>query len=56
VVNVNNQNFPLLGDIGNLYGIKTLQVGEDAVGMAIPIPWHIQQPGNQAFVAKPLEL
>ncbi len=57
VVNVNNQNLPLLGDIGNLYGVKTLQVGgEDAVGMAIPIPWHIQQPGNQAFVAKSREL
>ncbi|NBD33556.1 MAG: ABC transporter substrate-binding protein [Cyanobacteria bacterium] len=56
VVTVNNQNLPLLGDIGNLYGIKTLQVGEDAVGMAIPIPWHIQQPGNQAFVAKSREL
>jgi len=56
VVNVNNQNLPLLGDIGNLYGIKTLQVGEDAVGMAIPIPWHIQQPGNQAFVEKSRQL
>jgi len=57
VVNVNNQNLPLIGDIGNLYGVKTLQVGgEDAVGMAIPIPWHIQQPGSQAFVAKSREL
>ncbi len=56
VVTVNNQNLPLLGDIGNLYGIKTLQVGEDAVGMAIPIPWHIQQPGNQAFVEKSRQL
>ncbi|MDR9405409.1 MAG: ABC transporter substrate-binding protein [Halothece sp. Uz-M2-17] len=51
VINVNNRNLPLIGDIGNLYGIKTLQVGgEDAVGMALPIPWHIQQPGSQEFV------
>jgi len=56
VVIVNNRNLPLLGDIGNLYGVKTLQVGEDAVGIVIPIPWHIQQPGNQAFVAKSRKL
>lgn len=57
VINVNNRNFPLIGDIGNLYGIKTLQVGgEDAVGMAIPIPWHIQKPGSQQFVQKSREL
>jgi branched-chain amino acid transport system substrate-binding protein len=57
VINVNNRKFPLIGDIGNLYGIKTLQVGgEDAVGMAIPIPWHIQKPGSQQFVQKSREL
>lgn len=51
VVDVNNRELPLIGDIGNLYGVKTLQVGgEDAVGMAIPIPWHIQKSGNQEFV------
>lgn len=51
VVNVNDRDLPLIGDIGNLYGVKTLQVGgEDAVGMAIPIPWHIQKPGSQEFV------
>ncbi|MDR9405408.1 MAG: receptor ligand binding family protein, partial [Halothece sp. Uz-M2-17] len=34
-----------------------LQVGgEDAVGMAIPIPWHIQKPGSQAFVEKSRQL
>lgn len=57
VVNVNDGNFPLLGDIGNLYGVKTLQVGgEDAVGMAIPIPWHIQKPGSQSFVQNSRQL
>ncbi|WP_171814887.1 ABC transporter substrate-binding protein [Halothece sp. PCC 7418] len=57
VVNVNNGNLPLIGDIGNLYGVKTLQVGgEDAVGMAIPIPWHIQKPGSQTFVQKSRQL
>ena len=57
VVNVNNGEFPLLGDIGNLYGVKTLQVGgEDAVGMAIPIPWHIQNPGSEEFVQKSRQL
>lgn len=51
VVNVNARELPLLGDLGNLYGVKTLDVGgEDAVGMAIPIPWHIQNPGSEAFV------
>ena len=51
LVNVNDREFPLIGDIGNLYGVRTLEVGgEDAVGMAIPIPWHIEKPGNQQFV------
>ena len=57
VVNVNNQELPLIGDIGNLYSVKTLQVGgEDAVGMAIPIPWHIQKPGSQEFVQESRQL
>ena len=57
VVNVNDRNLPLIGDIGNLYGVKTLQVGgEDAVGMAIPIPWHIQKPGSEEFVQKSRQL
>ena len=57
VVNVNNRDLPLMGDIGNLYGVKTLEVGgEDAVGMAIPIPWHIQKPGNQEFVRRSRQL
>jgi len=57
VVNVNDGDFPLIGDIGNLYGVKTLQVGgEDAVGMAIPIPWHIQNPGSEEFVQKSRQL
>jgi branched-chain amino acid transport system substrate-binding protein len=57
VVNVNDRNLPLIGDIGNLYGVKTLQVGgEDAVGMAIPIPWHILKPGSEEFVQKSRQL
>ena len=57
VVNVNNRELPLIGDIGNLYGVKTLQVGgEDAVGMAIPIPWHIQKPGSEQFVRRSRQL
>ncbi|MFP4134490.1 MAG: ABC transporter substrate-binding protein [Halothece sp.] len=57
IVNVNEQELPLIGDIGNLYGVKTLEVGqEDAVGMAIPIPWHIQKPQNEEFVETSREL
>ena len=57
IVNVNERELPLIGDIGNLYGVRTLEVGqEDAVGMAIPIPWHIQKPGNQQFVRKSRDL
>ena len=57
IVNVNNRELPLIGDIGNLYGVKTLEFGqEDAVGMAIPIPWHIEKPQDEAFVRKSREL
>jgi len=57
VINANSQEFPLIGDIGNLYGIRTLEAGgNDAVGMAIPLPWHIEKPKNQAFVEKARKL
>jgi branched-chain amino acid transport system substrate-binding protein len=57
VVNVNEGELPLIGDIGNLYGIKTLQVGgEDAVGMAFPIPWHVLKPGSPDFVQNSRQL
>jgi len=51
VVNANDRKLPVIGEIGNLYGMKTLEAGgEDAVGMAIPIPWHIDHPGDPEFV------
>ncbi|QDZ38987.1 ABC transporter substrate-binding protein [Euhalothece natronophila Z-M001] len=57
IVNVNNRELPLIGDIGNLYGVRTLEVGgENAVGMVIPIPWHIEQPGSEDFVQTSREL
>ncbi|QDZ38988.1 ABC transporter substrate-binding protein [Euhalothece natronophila Z-M001] len=57
IVNVNEQDLPLIGDIGNLYGIRTLDVGrEDAVGMVIPVPWHILEPQDEDFVQTSREL
>ncbi len=57
IVTVNDQQLPLIGDIGNLYSIKTLkQGGEDAVGMVTPIPWHIKKPGDPQFVERSREL
>jgi len=57
VVKANNQRLPLIGEIGNLYSLKTLnRGGEDAVGMALPIPWHVQKPGDPIFVQKAQEL
>ena len=57
VVTVNDGELPIIGDLGNLYSIKTLEVGgQDAVGMALPIPWHIQKPGSKEFVRKSRQL
>jgi len=51
LVTVNQRRLQVVGDIGNLYGLKTLEVaGQNAVGMVLPIPWHIQSDPNAPFV------
>jgi len=50
LVAANDRQLALLGDIGNLYGMKTLEVGRQAaVGMVLPIPWHIDSDPTAAF-------
>jgi branched-chain amino acid transport system substrate-binding protein len=42
VVQVNNKQLVVLGDLANLYSIKTLELSrEAAVGMVMAVPWHI---------------
>jgi branched-chain amino acid transport system substrate-binding protein len=43
VIQANNRKLALIGDVANLYNIKTLRTSrESAVGLVIAISWHIQ--------------
>jgi branched-chain amino acid transport system substrate-binding protein len=44
VIVINNGRLAILGDLANMYGIKTLKIGgESAVGMVMAVSWHILQ-------------
>ena len=57
IVTINRRRLSLLGDMGNLYGRKTLEVGgEDAVGMVLAPSWHIDGDPDSDFPRKSREL
>jgi branched-chain amino acid transport system substrate-binding protein len=49
VVQVNQKNLPLLGG-DDVYTLKTLEIGtEQAVGMILAVPWHINSDSQSDF-------
>jgi len=57
VVTTNRRRLPLLGDMGNLYARKTLEVGgEDAVGMVLAPSWHVDGDPDSDFPRKSRKL
>ncbi|MCW6036739.1 ABC transporter substrate-binding protein [Spirulina subsalsa FACHB-351] len=56
VIQVNDRNLPLLGG-DSLYTPRLLQLGADnAVGMVLAVPWHIDGNPNAGFVTRSRQL
>lgn len=57
VITINRKRMFLLGEMGNLYTPKTLQVGgEDAQGMVMAPSWHIEADSSSDFTSRSRQL
>jgi branched-chain amino acid transport system substrate-binding protein len=56
IVKDNNNNFPMLGDMANLYDIRTLESGKYAKGMVLAPSWNIDADTTSDFACKSRDL